>query len=208
MSRRRVDELMPTKPTEMTKRTTYHARFTLEEDAWLAEIVEIPEVHTFGRTLGKAREYIVDALALWLDESIDAVRTWIEFEIPDLPEPIRQAAQLAVGARALSECVSNEAADLMTAGASALVVDAHLSIRDAAEILGLSHQRVHQILPNADKAVAAAAEIRERADVFGQFLVQNGSPNPSFKPVDRDDVLKMIAVLLIGGAIGTLIANS
>jgi hypothetical protein len=96
----------------------------------------------------------------------------------------------------------------MTAGASALVVDAHLSIRDAAEILGLSHQRVHQILPNADKAVAAAAEIRERADVFGQFLVQNGSPNPSFKPVDRDDVLKMIAVLLIGGAIGALIANS
>jgi predicted RNase H-like HicB family nuclease len=203
-----MDELMPTKPAEVTTRTTYHARFTLEDDAWLAQIEEIPQVHTFGRTLGKAREYIVDALALWLDEPVDVVRARIEFEIPDLPEPIRQAAQLAVGARVLAECVSNEAAELMTAGASALVVDGHLSIRDAAEILGLSHQRVHQILPDADKAVVAAAKIRERADIFGQFLVKNGPPDSSFKPVDRDEVLKMIAFLLIGGAIGALSASS
>jgi hypothetical protein len=85
---------------------------------------------------------------------------------------------------------------------------AHLSIRDAADILGLSHQRVHQILPGADQAVAAAVEIRERADAFSQLPAKNGPPLASFKPVDRDEVLKMVACMLIGGAIGALIASS
>jgi predicted RNase H-like HicB family nuclease len=208
MPGRRMDELMSTRLSKATNEATYHARFVLGEDTWLAEIVEIPEVHTFGRTLGKAREYLVDALALWLDEPIEDVRKRLEFGIPELPEEIREAAQLAVGARELAECISKEAAELMTAGASALVVDAHLSIRDAADILGLSHQRVHQILPDADKAVAAAAEIRERADIFSQLLAKNGPPLASFKPVDRDDVLKMVAFMLIGGAIGALIVSS
>src|SRR5580658_6119526 len=151
MPGRGMDELMPTKLSQTTKKDTYHARFVLEEDMWLAEIVEIPEVHTFGRTLGKAHEYVVDALALWLDEPVDVVRPLVEFEIPALPDPIREAAELAVGARVMAECVSKEAAELMAAGASALVLDGRLSIRDAAEILGISHQRVHQILPDADR---------------------------------------------------------
>jgi hypothetical protein len=66
---------------------------------------------------------------------------------------------------------------------------------------------VHQILPDADKAVAAAAQIRERADVFSQLLAKNGQSFASFKPVDRDEVLKMVAFMLIGGAIGALIAR-
>jgi predicted RNase H-like HicB family nuclease len=202
-----MDELMATKPAQMTARTTYHARFTLENDAWLAQIEEIPQVHTFGRTLGKAREYIVDALALWLDESADAIRSRIEFEIPDLPGPIRQAAQLAVGARELAERVNAEAAELMTAAAATLVVDGHLSIRDAAEILGLSHQRVHQMLPDAEKAVVAVAAIRARAAVFSNFLDRTEPPDSSSKTPDRDEVLRMIASLLIGGALGALIAS-
>ena len=53
---------------ELKVATRYHAAFTLDESGmWLAQIDEIPQVHTFGRTLGKAREYVVDALALWLD---------------------------------------------------------------------------------------------------------------------------------------------
>jgi predicted RNase H-like HicB family nuclease len=141
-----MDELMAPKRSQTSKRARYHARFVLEEAMWLAEIVEIPEVHTFGRTVGKAREYVADALALWLDEPVDIVRPLIEFEIPALPEEIREAAELAVEARAMAECVTREAAQLMAAGASALVLDGRLSVRDAAEILGISHQRVHQIL--------------------------------------------------------------
>jgi predicted RNase H-like HicB family nuclease len=208
MPGRRMDELMSTKLSKGINKAIYHARFVLEDGMWLAEIVEVPEVHTFGRTLGKAREYLVDALALWLDEPIEKIRQHLEFGIPELPEEIREAAQLAVGAREFAECISKEAADLMAAGASALVVDAHLSIRDAADILGLSHQRVHQILPDADVAVAAAAQIRERADVFSQLMAKNGTPFGASKPVDRDEVLKMVAFLLIGGAIGDLIASS
>jgi len=52
--------------TQLTT-TRYHATFELDEFGnWIAQVTEIPQVHTFGRTLGKAREYLVDALALWL----------------------------------------------------------------------------------------------------------------------------------------------
>ncbi len=85
--------------------------FERDDDGyWLVELEEEPRVHTYGRTLAKAREHIVDASALW-------------FEVPpedlDLVEDIRLPA---------------------------LVKDGRLSVRDAADVLGLSHQRVQQLL--------------------------------------------------------------
>lgn len=191
---------------------TYHVRLTLEGDMWLAEVDEIPAVHTFGRTVGKAREHVVDALALWLNESTEAVRPRVGFEVPELPDSIRQAAQLAVGARVMADCINREASELMTAGASALVRDGKLSVRDAAEILGISHQRVHQILPDADRAIVAAAEIQDRqaeaAAFVNQYVAQHGMPPISFKRLDSNDVLAAVGLLLVGGAIGALTASS
>jgi predicted RNase H-like HicB family nuclease len=197
-----------TTTTTTDETATFHAQFRLEDGIWLAEISEFPEVHTFGRTLGKAREYIVDALALWIDKPVEEVRGQVAFEVPDLPQPIREAAQLAVSARVLAECINKETAELTAAGASALVVDGHLSIRDAAEILGISYQRVHQILPDGSSATAAAAAIRERADWFNSYVLQQNAQPSAPKAPDADDFLKMVAFLLIGGAIGALIARS
>jgi predicted RNase H-like HicB family nuclease len=200
----------------MTKTTTqtYTAKFSLDNGTWLAEIVEIPEVHTFGRTLGKAQEYILDALALWLDEPIDTVRPRVVFNVPDLPDEIRSSVQLAVGARAVAEGVNKEAAELMTAAASALVRDGHLSIRDASDILGISHQRVHQILPDADRAVGKAAELRARqgeaAQALAKYFEQRGIAAATFVPFEdlmKDDALARIGILLIGGAILALTAG-
>jgi predicted RNase H-like HicB family nuclease len=154
-----MNQLMATKRSKSKNQITYHAIFALVDGTWLAEIVEIPEVHTFGRTLGKAREYIADALSLWLDQPLAFVRSHIEFEVPTLPDPIRESAELAVAARIRAELASREAAEIMTASASALVRDGHLSHRDAADILGISHQRVHQILQSANRAVVPAADM-------------------------------------------------
>jgi predicted RNase H-like HicB family nuclease len=125
----------------------YHAAFELDESAmWIGQLEEIPQVHTFGRTLGKAREYLVDALALWLDEPIDNVKNSIEYRPVKLPYPVQSLLDESTAARAISEAVTNTAGELMSAAAIALTRDARLSLRDSAELLGVSHQRVQQLV--------------------------------------------------------------
>lgn len=129
---------------------TYHAHFTLDPSGqWIAEIEELPAVHTFGRTLGKAREYLADALALWLDVPVDSLKNRIEFETPSLPSDIQVFVERAVAEKEIAESACQLASNQVTQAALHLVEDAHLSLRDAAEVLGLSHQRVQQLLTSA-----------------------------------------------------------
>lgn len=48
------------------KNQKYTARYTFENGDWIVEIDQVPQVHSFGRTLVRARENIRDALALWV----------------------------------------------------------------------------------------------------------------------------------------------
>jgi predicted RNase H-like HicB family nuclease len=155
---------------EMTKThappTTYHAKFEMDPSGqWLVELVEIPQVHTFARTLGKAREYVIDALALWLNLPAEKVKDRIEFGPPVLPDHVLRTVQRALVEREIAEAVSKVAGDLLTDASIALVDDAHLSMRDAAEVLGMSHQRVQQLVasphpraPGRQRSSSEAAE--------------------------------------------------
>jgi len=127
--------------------TRYHANFELDESGvWIAQIEEIPQVHTFGRTLGKAREYLVDALALWLDLPIDDVKDSIDFHPVKLPAGVQNIVYEATAARAMADAATEAVSELTSAAALALTRDARLSLRDAAELLGVSHQRVQQLV--------------------------------------------------------------
>jgi len=89
--------------TQLTT-TRYHATFELDEFGnWIAQVTEIPQVHTFGRTLGKAREYLVDALALWLSVPIDTVKDSIDFQPVTLPAEVQNVVYEANSARAIAE---------------------------------------------------------------------------------------------------------
>jgi predicted RNase H-like HicB family nuclease len=132
---------------------------------WLVELEEIPEVHSFARTLGKAREYVIDALALWLNLPAEKVKDRIEFGPPVLPDHVLRTVQRALVEREIAEAVSKVAGDLLTDASIALVDDAHLSMRDAAEVLGMSHQRVQQLVasphpraPGRQRSSSEAAE--------------------------------------------------
>jgi predicted RNase H-like HicB family nuclease/predicted DNA-binding protein (UPF0251 family) len=127
--------------------TRYHGTFELDESGvWIAQIEEIPQVHTFGRTLGKAREYLVDALALWLDLPIDDVKDSIDFHPVRLPAVVQNIVYEATAARAMADAATEAVGELTSAAALALTRDARLSLRDAAELLGVSHQRVQQLV--------------------------------------------------------------
>lgn len=130
--------------------TRYHATFELDESGnWIAQITEFPQVHTFGRTLGKAREYLVDALALWLDLPIDNVRSCIDFQPVTLPAGVQNIVHEANAAKAIADAATEAVGELMSIAALALTEEARLSLRDAAEFLGVSHQRVQQLVTQA-----------------------------------------------------------
>ncbi len=126
---------------------TYHATLELDPRSrqWMADIEGLP-VHTWGRALGKVKEYAHEALAVHLDVDVDEVRGHLVFRSPRLPVSVLRAIGQAETTRTEADTAATRAAEAKATAARALVRDANLSMRDAAEILGVSHQRVQQLL--------------------------------------------------------------
>jgi predicted RNase H-like HicB family nuclease/predicted XRE-type DNA-binding protein len=126
---------------------TYYATLELDPQSrqWMADIEGLP-VHTWGRTLAKVKGYAQEALALHLDVSVEDVRGRLVFRTPQLPQAILDAIDDVEATRSAADTAAVKAAEAKAVAARALVRDAHLSMRDAAEVLGVSHQRVQQLL--------------------------------------------------------------
>lgn len=127
------------------KTQRYTARYTFENGDWIVEIDQVPRVHSFGRTLARARENIRDALGLWVQaEDLDLLAIDEEFE--GLPKGLIDVVVAANATRAKATELAEEAQGLTAEAAKRLVADHGMSVRDAAELLHLSHQRVHQLV--------------------------------------------------------------
>jgi predicted RNase H-like HicB family nuclease len=126
----------------MTRRKRYVALYERdrESDAWLVHIDGIEACQTYGRTLRQAGERIEEALALWLDRDPDEFvldHEWPQ-AVNDVAAEVSEARTTAAEATQLSSEATIRAARLLTRMG--------LSRRDTAEILGISHQRVQQLL--------------------------------------------------------------
>ena len=88
-----------------------------------------------GRTLAKARDHIRDGTALRFEVAPDA---FIVIEDIRLPKPIKATVDRAGKERAKAQAVQEAAAGATEKAARALVDEGWLSVRDAADILGLS----------------------------------------------------------------------
>jgi predicted RNase H-like HicB family nuclease len=182
--------------------TRYHAAFELDPSGqWLVELDEIPQVHSFGRTLGKAREHLLDALALWLGEPAAAIGGRVDFRPPDLPAPAREAVHMAMAGRAAADAAARVAAALTAEASLELVNGARLSMRDAADVLGLSHQRIQQLVtagpPDIPRRVAPPRSATRELEESLRALLPGGS---------TEDVGGLAAVLSL--ALGVLRTES
>lgn len=138
--------------------------FEREPDGWwLASVPSVRGCHTQGRSLAQARERIKQALAVSLDkpEKTELVEERkLPKRISGLLLTLSEAQREAVAAQA-------HAAVLNAQAAVALTGDWGVSLRDAAELLQLSHQRVAQILEGKKPARRIAAR-RSRTGTQGE----------------------------------------
>ncbi len=126
----------------MSPKKTYVAVYERdpEDDAWNVHIQDLDGCQTYGRSLRQAQSRIREALGLWLDR--DPRQLSVRDE---LPADLTALADTVARARQDAERAGTKAQEETTRAVKRLT-DLGLSRRDAAELLGLSHQRVQQLL--------------------------------------------------------------
>ena len=122
---------------------TYHVAYERDESGWwVASVREVRGCHTQGRTVDEARRRIREAMELFVTNARSAKL------VDDVKLP-------ATAARAIRACATlrkradqeDRRAALAARRAVRLLRGGKLkmSARDAARLLGVSHQRVHQL---------------------------------------------------------------
>jgi predicted RNase H-like HicB family nuclease len=128
------------------ERKSYTASCTRTGNWWAIEVPEVPGVFSQSKRLDGAEAQARDAIALMLEVPEDSFDVTIEAVLPAMAEE----------ALAKVEEVKAEADEAMAAvrlamvtALLALVDQLGLSYRDAGQVMGISHQRVQQILKDA-----------------------------------------------------------
>jgi predicted RNase H-like HicB family nuclease len=126
----------------MTRTKNYVAVYERdpESDAWLVRIKGIAGCHTYGRTLRQAEVRIREALALWLERDPEGLTI-----TPEWPRELLKVASAAAQARGAAAKAAKDAG-AATEKAARELERMGLSRRDTADVLGISHQRVQQLL--------------------------------------------------------------
>jgi hypothetical protein len=128
---------------EGNSRHTYNCIAVRRDDhSWVITCDEHPHVHTQGRLLASAARLHRRSLAITAAAPVAAVTIVVH---PILPRRVHQLIEHAQILRVAATRANNDAALARKAAARALAAE-HLSLRDVGTILGVSHQRAHQLI--------------------------------------------------------------
>ena len=124
----------------------YTVRYERDEGGWwVATVPRIRGCHTQGRSIEEARRRIREALGLFIDNT-ERVDLRDEVELPkDVQKTLRKVAEY----RQDVEKLQKQSAGALEKAIKQLTELLNLSTRDQADLLGLSHQRIHQIKQKA-----------------------------------------------------------
>ena len=123
--------------------STYHVAYERDTTGWwVASVREVRGCHTQGRTVDEARRRIREALGLFVDHARSATLV----DDVKLPRTAVKAIRAYATLRRRAD-QENRRAALAARRAVRLLQGGRLkmSARDAARLLGVSHQRVHQL---------------------------------------------------------------
>lgn len=113
-----------------------------EKGWWVASVKGIPGCHTQGRSIGQARTRIREALEA---AAPDLQRVELK-EVMKLPTKAKQVLARRQAAQRRLAAHEEKAQELTRQAIRTLVRDLDLSVRDAGALLGISHQRVQQLV--------------------------------------------------------------
>ncbi len=130
-------------PRKEDHMNTYTAQLEQEADGrWSVELAEEPHVHTWGNTVTQALARMREAAAMWFETDEASIEL---IPAPVLPKTARRIIEQAGQARDQARTADRVAIE-KTKKAAVELARRGISMRDAAAILGISHQRVHQLL--------------------------------------------------------------
>jgi len=120
----------------------YRATVVREPGWWIISIPELDLV-TQARRIRDIQHMATDLVAAWLDKDPDDVRV----EVEDFTAPAAVIEQMSRAKALLAEATreQEEAGRLASDAVNVLVDELGLTLRDAAHLLGISHQRVAQL---------------------------------------------------------------
>lgn len=133
---------------------------------WAVEVPEIPGLFTQAKRLDQVTEMVRDAAAALTGKPEDEFEVEIAVHINEPVDSVVEAAKAA--AKTLAE-VQAKASDA-SRQAAATLSDEGLTVREVGEVLGVSHQRAHQLISAAKSAResgskgTAASRTRELAN--------------------------------------------
>lgn len=122
---------------------SYTALARRSGDWWAVEVAELDHVFTQARRLDQVEAMARDAISLVLEVAPDSFDIVIEpvlpAEIQALVDEVRRTRDIATGAADLAALTARKATRI-------LHDQEGLPLRDVGRILGVSHQRAHQLL--------------------------------------------------------------
>jgi predicted RNase H-like HicB family nuclease len=132
----------------MAAAKTYRVQFTRDESGWWqAAVPAVRGCHTQGRTIDEARRRVREALGLFVDNVKNVTLTddvRMPKRVADAVKKYRVARQRADREQQQASATARRAVKALAGGRL------HLSRRDAGQVLGISAQRVQQLLETAD----------------------------------------------------------
>ena len=145
------------------KRNAYRVTYERDETgAWIVEIPELKGCHSWGKSVAAARANIREALGLFVDDAPAAAAEFEEMIVP--PAAAKGAVEKARTLRAVAENTAAAASVALREAVRQLLDEQHLTIRDVAELLGISFQRVQQLAAEQDGG--GATRVAERAAAY------------------------------------------
>jgi predicted RNase H-like HicB family nuclease len=121
----------------------YHVAYQRDESGWwVASVREVRGCHTQGRTVDEARRRIREAMELFVDDAQSAK------VVDDVKLPAMAAKAIRVYATLRKRADQEDRRAAIAARRAVRLLQGgklKMSARDAARVLGISHQRVHQL---------------------------------------------------------------
>ena len=136
LGKRMVEEIM----------NVYHVAYERDESGWwVASVREVRGCHTQSRTVDEARRRIREAMELFVDDAQSAK------VVDDVKLPAKAAKAIRVYATLRKRADQEDRRAAIAARRAVRLLQGgklKMSARDAARVLGISHQRVHQLAHN------------------------------------------------------------